>query len=77
MSKYEDSRITAFRHLEAQPPEERKPVALTPLERELLEALRRAVPALWIVATSGNADAVAIHDQARRAIRAAEEREGR
>jgi hypothetical protein len=35
---------------------------------DLLAALERAVPALWLVATSGNADAVAIHDQAVNAI---------
>lgn len=39
---------------------------------ELLEALKRAEPALWIMATSGHADAVAIHAECRAAIARAE-----
>ena len=37
----------------------------------LLAALGRAEPALWVLATSGNADAVSIHTAARDAIRKA------
>ena len=32
---------------------------------KMAEALERSIPALWLLATSGNADAVAMHDQAR------------
>lgn len=41
-------------------------------ERDALRgALERAEPALWIMATSGNADAVAIHQEVRSILRAA------
>lgn len=39
---------------------------------DLLEALKRAEPALWIMATSGHADAVAVHAECRAAIARAE-----
>ena len=56
------------------PADEPKRAGLTELERELLAALRRALPAAWLVATSGNPDAVAIHDEVRAAIAKAEGR---
>ena len=31
----------------------------------MAEAIERFIPALWLLATSGNADAVAMHDEAR------------
>ena len=44
----------------------------TPLEKVLYEALKDALPALWLTATSGHPDAVRIHDNARGAISRAE-----
>jgi hypothetical protein len=38
---------------------------------EMLEALERALPCCWLMATSGHADAVAIHEQVRAAIQKA------
>jgi hypothetical protein len=32
---------------------------------EMAEAIDRFIPALWLLATGGNADAVAMHDEAR------------
>ena len=31
----------------------------------MAEAIERFIPALWLLATSGNADAIAMHDEAR------------
>ena len=35
---------------------------------KLLAALERGLPSAWLVATSGNLDAAAIHDEMREAI---------
>lgn len=48
------------------------PTPAPTVNAELLEACRRALPACWVLATSGSPDAVAIHNEVRTAIANAE-----